>query len=92
MRRYWICLGLAAILGCSDPRQIMSEKVMLETVHQQLAAENPDTDAAIILSQALEKARSTAPEEQSEILDRALRQAEEARGFSPHLEALLPDG
>jgi hypothetical protein len=56
------------------------------------STENPDSDAAIILSQALEQARSAAPEEQSEILDRALKQAEEARGFSPHLEAPLPDG
>jgi len=65
---------------------------MLDTVRQQLAAENPDSDAAVILSQALEETRSAAPEKQSEILDLALKQADEARQFSPHLEAPLPDG
>jgi hypothetical protein len=31
---YWICLVLAALLGCSDPKQIMPENAMLETVRQ----------------------------------------------------------
>ena len=91
-RYWWTCLALAAILGCTAPRQIMSETAMLDTVRQQLAAENPDSDAAIILSQALEELRSTGPNKQAEILDRALQQADEARQFSPHLEAPLPDG
>ena len=43
-----MCLASAVMLGCTEPRQIMSEKIMLETVHQQLAAENPDSDAAIM--------------------------------------------
>jgi hypothetical protein len=64
---------------------------MSETVRQQLAVETPDSDAAIILSQAIEEARSAKPDKQTEILDRALQQADEARQFSAHLEAPLPD-
>ena len=91
MRYGFTCLALAAILGCTAPKQTM-EKPMLETVRQQLAAESPDSDAAVILSGALEQTRSASPEKQSEILDLALHQADEARNFSPHLEAPLPDG
>jgi hypothetical protein len=92
MRYFWTCLVLAAIVGCSDPKQIMPEKAMLETVRQQIAIEDPDSDAAVILSRAVDEARSAGPEKQSEILDRALKQADEARQFSPHLEAPLPEG
>jgi hypothetical protein len=83
---------LAVALGCSTPKQIMSEATMLETARRQLAAENPDSDAAAILDQALAEAQSAGPGKQAEILDGALRLAEEARQFSPHLEAPLPDG
>ena len=89
---YWTCLALAAISGCTAQKQVISETAMSETVRQQLAAENPDSDAAIILSQAIEEARSAGPDKQTEILDRALQHADEARQFSPHLEAPLPDG
>lgn len=65
---------------------------MMQTVSQQLATENPDSDAAVILSQELEEARSAAPDKQTEILNHALKQAGEARQFSPHLESPLPDG
>jgi hypothetical protein len=70
----------------------MSETAMLETVREQLAAENPESDAAVILSQAVDEARSTTADKQAEILDRAMKQADEARQFSPHVEAPLPDG
>lgn len=91
-RYWWLCLPLTAILGCTAPKQTMSETAMLDTVRQQLAAENPDSDAAVILLQAVDEARSAGPEKQSEILDHALKQADDARQFSPHLEAPLPDG
>ena len=60
-RYWWTCLALAAILGCTAPKQIMSETAVLDTVRQQLAVENSDSDAALILSQALEESRSTGP-------------------------------
>ena len=91
-RYWWTCIALAAMLGCSAPKQTMSETAMLDAVRQQLAAENPDSDAAVILSQALEETRSAGLEKPSDILDRALKRADEARQFSPHLEAPLPDG
>ena len=92
MRYCWSCLALVAILGCTAQKQVISETAMSETVRQQLAVETPDSDAAIILSQAIEEARSAKPGKQTDILDRALQQADEARNFSPHLEAPLPDG
>jgi hypothetical protein len=88
----WTSLVLVAILGCTDPKRITSETAMWETARRQLAAENPDSDAAVILAGALKEAGSARPDEQAEILDRTLRQAEDARQFTPPLEAPLPEG
>ena len=65
---------------------------MTQTIHTQLAQESPDSDVAIILSRALIDAQFAGPDKQSEILDKALRQAQQAREFTPPLEAPLPDG
>lgn len=64
---------------------------MIEKAKQELAAENPDSDAAIILSQAIEEARVT-PGKQADILRAALGEAQDAKTFSPKLEAPLPEG
>jgi len=87
-----ICLALTTLLGCTAQKPIMSEPAMLETARQQLAAENPGSDAAVILSQALQETQSAPPDKRPDILQRALDQADEARHFSPDLEAPLPDG
>jgi hypothetical protein len=64
----------------------------LESVREQLAAEPADSDAAVILSAALADAERAGPDQQADIIGRALQQADEARKFSPHLEAPLPEG
>jgi hypothetical protein len=63
----------------------------IETVREQLSTESPDSDAAIILIQALAEADQAVPEQQASILSRALKQADEARKFKISEEAPLPE-
>jgi hypothetical protein len=64
----------------------------IETVRQQLSAESTDSDAAVILEQALAVADQAGTEQQAAILSKALKRADEARKFKISEEAPLPDG
>ena len=68
--------------GCTDPKPITSKTAMWQAVRQQLTAESPDSDAAVILKEALKKAESTGPDEQAKILDHAPQQAAGTLGSS----------
>jgi hypothetical protein len=84
-------LVLLVAAGCASPLNTERGDSVLPDVRRQLSEEAPDSDAALILSQALKEVESVPPEKQSEILATALKQADKARRFSPTLEALLPE-
>ena len=46
----------------------------------------------MILGRALEEAAAAKPDGQAAVLEAALKQAEDARQFTPHMEAPLPEG
>lgn len=63
-----------------------------QTVLQQLSGESPDSDAAVILSQALAQAAFEDSDQQNAVLRKALQDAQTARTFNISEEAPLPDG
>ncbi len=94
-KRYAIMSGLLiwlwAAAGCQGAGSDAGMGTF-ETVREQLSAESPDSDAAVILSRALVEAADAVPEQQAAILNKALKEANEARRFTISEEAPLPDG
>jgi hypothetical protein len=82
-------LALAAIAGCASMQK--TEPALLENqVRQELAAEPADSDAALILAQALHEASQTSPEGREAVLQTARQQAAAARRFEIVEESPLP--
>jgi methionine-S-sulfoxide reductase len=69
-----------------------TETELLLEVQAQLAQESADTDAFVILSEALEAARPLPAGPQEELLTVALARAQEAREFRIREESPLPEG
>jgi peptide methionine sulfoxide reductase msrA/msrB len=78
------------LFGCSNLAPRAGDP--WQQVRQELAAAQADSDAAVILGRALEEAEAAKPEGQAAVLEAALKQADEARQFTPHMEAPLPEG
>ncbi|MCX5671073.1 MAG: heme-binding protein [Planctomycetota bacterium] len=65
---------------------------LVQQVCQELTAEPPDSDAAVILAAALTDAGAAPADRQSALLETGIEQAAKARRFKPTLEAPLPEG
>jgi hypothetical protein len=65
---------------------------LADKARQELAAAPAESDAAVVLSQALDDVSQAAPEKRDAILQVALKQADAARRFKISEEAPLPDG
>ncbi len=72
----------------------MSYDELLQAAQEQLASESADSDAAVILTEALAAAEreDDSPDHHAELLAAALKQAEESRTFVPVDESPLPEG
>jgi hypothetical protein len=75
--------------GCA-PMQETKSTLLADTVRQELAADPGDSDAAMILAQALEDAVKANPDGQAVILQEARKRAAEARSFKIVEESPLP--
>ena len=86
-----VILGLLSLAGCRSA--ISSENVVtVEEIRAELAAEPDGSDAAVILSRAIEQARFSPPRGRGAILAAALERAREARRFKISSEAPIPAG
>ena len=81
--------AVIAAAGCA-PMQEMEPALLADAVRKELAADRADSDAALILSQALEDAAKAAPEAGAVTLREARKQAAEARSFKIVEESPLP--
>ena len=90
--RIAILVGVFAmpLFGCSSPAPRAGD--LWQQVRQDLAAAHADSDAAVILGRALDEAAAAKPDGHAAVLEVALKQADEARRFTPHMEAPLPEG
>lgn len=75
--------------GCA-PMQNTKPELLADAVRQELAAEPADSDAAVILAQALEDAAKIPSEGQAAALQEARKRAAEARSFKIVEESPLP--
>jgi hypothetical protein len=82
-------LALAAIAGCAPMRET-APSLLEDQFRQELAAEPPDSDAAWILTEALEEAAKASPEGRPALLQAARERAAEARRFEIVEESPLP--
>jgi len=78
------------LFGCSSPAPRAGD--LWQQVRQDLAAAHADSDAAVILGRALDEAAAAKPDGHAAVLEVALKQADEARRFTPHMEAPLSEG
>jgi peptide methionine sulfoxide reductase msrA/msrB len=90
-RHALIILCGAWVMGSQSPTSAGSDALFAEA-REQLAAERQDSDAAVILSEALSQAVSAAPARRATTLQEALDLAEEARRFTIRRESPLPEG
>ena len=90
MRFLWLGLMVLVMMGCTDNAYRGTD--LAQEVRQTLAAESPDSDAAVILTAAFADAATVSADQQSALLEAALKRAAEARRFTPTLEAPLPEG
>jgi len=81
--------AVIAAAGCA-PMQETRPALLADTVRQELAAETTDSDAALILSQALEDSTQASPEGREVLLRKAQQRAAEARRFKVAEESPLP--
>ncbi len=88
-----LTLVMVAILstGC-HARETYEGKDVFQLARQELAAGPADSDAAIILSRALDQAKTGQADAARTVLVDALNQAREAREFTIAEEAPLPEG
>jgi methionine-S-sulfoxide reductase len=97
-----LTLGVLLIWGCSpkttsethamNTEDAHTETELFRSVQAALAEEPADSDAFVILSEALDTARGLPPARQDGVLTIALARAAEAREFSIHEESPLPEG
>lgn len=90
MRLVWLGPMVLVMAGCAD--NALRGTDLMQQVRQALATEPPDSDAAVILAAVLPEADSAPAEQQSALLEAALKRAAKARRFRPTLEAPLPEG
>jgi len=86
-------IAVLAILstGC-QARETYEGKDVFQLARQELAAGPGDSDAAVILSRALDQAKTVEADAGRKVLVDALNQAREAREFTIAEEAPLPEG
>ncbi|MCE5328083.1 MAG: heme-binding protein [Planctomycetaceae bacterium] len=85
------CVGVVVVFtGCAASP--IGQADLTARVRAELAAEPAESDAAVILTAAIDRAGRTAPEARGAILETALAQAKEAREFQIKEESPLPDG
>ena len=86
-----VCVGVVvAFMGCASPPA--GQVDLAARARSERAAEAAGSDAAVILSAAIEQAGRAAPEARGAILETALAQAKEAREFQIKEESPLPEG
>jgi hypothetical protein len=90
MRLLWLGLMVLVMMGCADSSRRDTDPA--QEARQALAADPPDSDAAVILAAALADAATAPADKQPALLEAALKRAAEARSFIPTLEAPLPEG
>lgn len=84
-----LCIAVI-VAGCDGPQMSVGE--MEESIVNQLRTDSPDSDAAVILTRAMETGIGKTPEQRRAIYTAAISQADEARNFNPTYEAPLPQG
>ncbi len=84
-----LAIALAAAAGCSTMQET-DPAVLAENVRQELTREPADSDAALILSQALDDFAAAAPAGQTVVLTKASKRAAAARRFKIAGESPLP--
>ena len=86
-----VCVGsLVLFVGCAAPP--MGQADLAARARSELVAEPAESDAAVILAAAIEKAGRATGQAREAILDAALTQAKEAREFQIKEESPLPEG
>jgi len=83
---------LVQVGGCSLFRRPVDEAAALREVHLELAGEPADSDAALVLKQALADAQELAPARRGDFLLASIERAYDARYFEIAGEAPLPEG
>ena len=83
--------GLLCVGGCSS-EALTEGIVMVDDIRKDLASEPEGSDAAVILSRAINEAQTVPQERQSTIFGAARKRAEQARRFEISSEAALPEG
>lgn len=86
-----MCMWGVWFAGCVPAGRPTAES-LTQAIEKQLIEEPSDSDAAVILSQALTDALLAGADRQAQVLDEAMTRARQAREFSPVLEAPLPEG
>ena len=83
---------VAGLAGCSLRYRPVEESVAVHQVNVELAWESADSDAAVILKQALQDAQELAPDKRGDFLAESLDRTRDARAFEIRSEAPLPAG
>ncbi|MCY2931473.1 MAG: heme-binding protein [Planctomycetota bacterium] len=82
--------ALAALAGCAAPTP--APEGLAAKAKAAPDAERPDSDAALILAEALEQSKALAPDARGTLLEAALVRAQRARDFRIAEESPLPEG